>query len=199
MLERVSALAGQLRAGTFGDIGPDGPGVTLSELHDAGPVQVAAWPDTLPALGDSLADLVGVEAAPGPLRSVAGPKGRLLRVAPLAFWLTGANEKTLAAALAVEPSTGTAVDLSHSFAVIRIEGPRAAELLNRGLPLDLSSKAFPDGACGASAIHHVGVHLHRRDHGGKAGFDLYTPRSLAVSTWEFLTDTAAQWGYEVTA
>ncbi len=199
MLERASALAGYCQTGRFGDVGPDGPGVTLSEVRDAGPVQIAAWPDTLPTVGAMLAELVGVEAAPGPLRSIEGPKGRLLRMQPLVFWLTGADTKTLDAALAIEPETGTALDLSHARTVIRLEGPHAADLLNRGLPLDLSPEAFPEGACGASAIHHVAVLLHRRDHGAGAGFDLYVPRSLAVSTWEFLTETAAQWGYAVTA
>lgn len=199
MLERVSALVGHYQTGRFGDIGPDGPGVTLSEIRDAGPVQVAAWPDTLPAVGAKLAELVDIEAAPGPLRSVAGPKGTLLRMQPLAFWLTGADAATVAAALAIEVESGTALDLSHSRTAIRIEGMRAAELLNRGLSLDLSAEAFPDGACGASAIHHVGVQLHRRDNGAGGGFDLYVPRSFAVSTWEFLTETAAQWGYEVKA
>lgn len=193
MLDRVSAIAGHYHTGRFG-IGPDGPGVTLSEIRDAGPVQIAAWPDSLTAVGTRLAELTGAGAAPGPRRSAAGAKGTLLRMQPLAFWLTGADAATVAEAMAIEVASGTAVDLTHSRTVIRIEGSRAAELLNRGLPLDLSPDAFPDGACGASAIHHVGVQLHRRD----GGFDLYIPRTFAVSIWEFLTETAAQWGYEVT-
>lgn len=192
MLERASALEGHYHAGRFG-IGPDGPGVTLSEIRDAGPVQIAAWPDTLTGVGNRLAELTGTGAAPGPRQSAAGPKGTLLRMQPLAFWLVRADGATVAAALAIEVEAGTAVDLTHSRTVIRIEGPRAAELLNRGLPLDLSPDAFPDGACAASAVHHVGVQLHRRD----GGFDLYIPRTFAVSIWEFLTETAAQWGYEV--
>lgn len=197
MLERVSALAGHTQTGRFGDLGPGGPGVTLSEIRDAGPVQIAAWPDTLPAVGAMLAELAGAGAAPGPGRSAAGPNGTLLRMQPLAFWLTGADAAIVATAMAIETETGSALDLTHSRAVIRIEGRRAAELLNRGLSLDLSPAAFPTGTCATGAIHHVGVQLHRRDNGTKTSFDLYIPRSFAVSIWAFLTETAAQWGYQV--
>lgn len=63
MLERVSALAGHYHKGRFGDIGPDGLGVTLTEIRDAGPVQVTAWPDSLTAVGAKLAGLAEIGRA----------------------------------------------------------------------------------------------------------------------------------------
>ncbi|MBE9556221.1 MAG: sarcosine oxidase subunit gamma, partial [Proteobacteria bacterium] len=35
--------------------------------------------------------------------------------------------------------------------------------------------------------------LHHRD----GGYDLHVSRGFAITLWEFLTETAAQWGYEV--
>jgi len=193
MLEKSSALAAHYQAGLAGDIGADGPGVTLHEIRDAGLWQVSGWPETMDALGERLADIVGAEAAPGPLKSAAGAKGMLIRVQPFAWWLTRADAATASEAMAIDPEQGTALDLSHSRTVIRIEGPRARDLLNRGLSTDLRPALFPEGSFAGGAIHLVGVNLLHR----VGGFDLYIPRGFAVTLWEFLTETAAQWGYEV--
>ncbi len=193
MAERVSALKSHFHTGQFGDIGPDGPRLRLSELRAPVLWQVAAWPDTLPEVAASLAKQIGARAAPGPLRAATGPKGTLLRIQPLVFWLTGIDQATAKQAADIAPATGTALDLSHSRTVIRIEGPRARDLLARGVMFDLRDQALPEGACATGAIHHVGVFLHRRD----GGYDLYVPRGFAVTIWEWATETAAQWGCEV--
>ena len=75
---------------------------------------------------------------------------------------------------------------------MRIGGPDATALINRHLPLDLSAAAFPVGAVGSSAFHHVGVTLWHSE----AGFELF-PRGLAVSLWEPLLGSAARFGVEV--
>ncbi len=192
MAERVSALDGHLQPGRYGEAA-DGPGVVFAEIRDIGPWQVAAWPNTLAGVGERLAVLIGADATPAPLRAVAGTRGTLIRVQPLVFWLTHADDATAAQAMTIDAATGTAVDLSHSRTVVRIEGERARDLLNRGLPLDLAADAFPADAFAAGALHQVGVHLHHRG----SGYDLFVPRSFALSTWEFLTASAAQFGYEV--
>jgi heterotetrameric sarcosine oxidase gamma subunit len=193
MLEKISALASHYHTGPAGDTGADGPGVTLREIRDSGPWQISAWPETMDAVGDRLAGIVGADAAPGPLQSVSGANGTLLRVQPFVWWLTRADAAAAKQAMAIDAEQGTSLDLSHSRTIIRIEGPRARDLLNRGLPTDLRPASFPDGAFVGGAIHLVGVNLHHRD----GGYDLYVSRGFAVTLWEFLTETAAQWGYEV--
>lgn len=193
MLEKSSALAAHYHTGSAGDIGADGPGVTLHEIRDAGLWQVSGWPETMDAVGERLAGIVGAAAAPGPLKSAAGAKGTLIRVQPFVWWLTRADAATAAEAMAIDAERGTALDLSHSRTVIRIEGPCARDLLNRGLSTDLRPANFPEGSFAGGAIHLVGVNLLHRD----GGYDLYIPRGFAVTLWEFLTETAAQWGYVV--
>lgn len=193
MLEKISALASHYRTGPAGDIGAAGPGVTLREIRDAGLWQISGWPETMESVGKGLAAVVGAETAPSPLRSVVGPKGTLIRAQPFVWWLVRAGEATGQQAMEIDAEQGTAIDLSHSRTVVRIEGPRARDLLNRGVPIDLRPSFFPEGAFAGSAIHQVGVYLHHRD----GGYDLYIPRGFAVTLWEFLTETAAQWGYEV--
>lgn len=193
MLEKTSSLASHYRIGPAGDIGANSPGVTLYEIRDAGPWQISGWPETMDTVGERLAGIVGADAAPGPLQSAVGAKGTLLRAQPFVWWLTRADAATAKQVMEIDPEQGTSLDLSHSRAIIRIEGPRARDLLNRGLPTDLRPDSFPDGGFTGGAIHLVGVNLHHRD----GGYDLYVSRGFAVTIWEFLTETVAQWGYEV--
>ena len=69
MAERVSALAGHYEGGHFGNEGD--PGVSLSDVGGLLLHQVAAWPDTLSAVGEKAAQAARVEAAPGPQRAAA--------------------------------------------------------------------------------------------------------------------------------
>lgn len=185
MIERISALAGHYAPGRFGAEGD--PGVTLCEVPGLVLHQIAGWPDTLAAVGATAAEAAGAEAAPGACRAVAGDHGTLLRIAPLKWWLLGASPPALT------PEEGATLDLSHSRTHLRIAGPRAADLIGRHLPLDLAPSAFPVGAVASSAFHHVGVTLWR----SQAGFELFLPRGFAVSLWDMLLESAAQFGAEV--
>ena len=64
---------------------------------------------------------------------------------------------------------------------------------NRHLPLDLRPASFPVGSVASTAFHHVGVTLWRSDD----GFELFLPRGFALSLWEMLLESAAQFGGEV--
>jgi len=66
-------------------------------------------------------------------------------------------------------------------------------LLNRNLPLDLRPSSFPVGSVASTVFHYVGVTLWHSDE----GFELFLPRSFAVSLWELLQKNAAQFGFEV--
>jgi len=115
--------------------------------------------------------------------------GALLRVEPLKWWLLGADAPALA------PEHGASLDLSHSRTHLRISGAQAAALLNRHLPLDLREASFKEGAVASSALHHVSVTLWRSAH----HYELFIPRGFALSLWEVLLESAAQFGAEVAA
>ncbi len=185
MAERLSALAGHAEPRRFGT--PDQIGVTLSELPGLVLHQAACWPETIAAVGGQIAKAVGVDAAPGPGRASSGPNGTLLRIEPLKWWILDTP------APALVPEEGTVLDLSHSRTRIRLSGPEAAALLNRHLPLDLRPDRFPPGSVGSSAIHHVGITVWHSD----VGYDLFLPRSFALSLWEELLESAAQFGAEI--
>ena len=184
-IKRVSALASDYTPGRFGADGKIG--VVLQEVPDLTLCQVAAWPDNLATVSARTAEAIGVEAAPGPGRTATKGNRVLLRVEPLKFWITGITVPQL------PPTEGAVLDLSHSRTHVRVTGPQANILLNRYLPLDLRSQSFVPGSVASTAFHHVGVTLWR----STAGFELFLPRGFALSLWELLRQSAAQFGYEV--
>ncbi|MGR3913232.1 MAG: sarcosine oxidase subunit gamma, partial [Gammaproteobacteria bacterium] len=95
---------------------------------------------------------------------------------------------------ALAPEHGAILDLSHSRTHLRIGGVQAATLLNRHLPLDLREASFKQGAVASSALHHAGVTLWR----SARGYELFIPRGFALSLWEILLESAAQFGAEIT-
>jgi len=217
---RISALDGAAGARRLG--GGDAEGtvtdaaaeVTLGEIGGLQLQQIAAWPGSVTTVGRIAARAAGVDAAPGPGRAVeavtvnspvesvtvnsaatadesaaAESPTALLRIEPLKWWLVGGPVVPLN--LTVEQ--GTVVDLSHARTRIRITGARAAEFLNRHLPLDLREASFPVAAVAASQLHHVGVTLWRSNR----GYDLFIPRGYALSVWQVLLQTAAQFNAAV--
>lgn len=189
MAEWRSALKGQLPLGKVGT--SDGIGVTFSEVTRFSLFQIAAWPETWKPDWAKAARLAGTETAPGPGMMAQGAKGTLLRIEPLKWWLISRDDRKNRISLAIED--GVVLDLSSSRTWINLNGPNATHLLNNFLPVNLSDTAFPTGSVASSAFHHIGITLWRDEH----GFNLLLPRSFAISLWEQLTDSAAQYGYEV--
>ena len=185
MVERASALSGYYRRGNFGKGGE--AGVILSEVSGLVLHQLAAWPDTLDQVGFMGAQACVVDKAPGPGRATVGSHGALLRIEPLKWWCYGSQLPELAA------EDGTTLDLSHSRTHLRVQGQAAQACLNRLVPVDLRPNGCPLNSVMSTAFHHVGITLwHSKD-----GFELFVPRGFALSLWEVLTDTAAQFGTEV--
>lgn len=187
MVDRVSALSGHYRPGQYGDAAR--VGVFLEEIPGLVLHQVAAWPESMDAVGKALARLIGAraDAAAGPGAATAGDGGAMLRIEPMKWWLLGVEAPEFDAARAVT------LDLSHSRTRVRVSGDDAAEFLNRHLPLDLREAAFPVGSVASSATHHVGVTLWS----SAEGYELFIPRGFALSLWEGFVESAAQFGLDV--
>jgi len=84
-----------------------------------------------------------------------------------------------------EPIVGATV-LDHGYTRISILGDRARDLLSAGIRIDLRPEAFPPGRATPTAYRDIPVVLHARTD----RFDVYAPRSLARSIWEWLVDGA---------
>jgi sarcosine oxidase subunit gamma len=86
-------------------------------------------------------------------------------------------------------------DQSSGRAVIRLSGPRARDVLAKGLAIDLDPRVFPAGSAATSAISHMGVLVWRE--GASESYDIAVFRSVSESFWRWLKASAAAFGYAV--
>lgn len=85
-------------------------------------------------------------------------------------------------------------DQSHGRVIIRIAGPRARAVLAKGTPVDLHPDLFPVAKSALTQMAHVGVHLTRV---GADAYDLSVFRGFSESFWEWITEQAEEFGYQV--
>lgn len=194
-ITRVSVLADVALQGRFGaDKGA--PGVTLSVRHPMSIVTLIARKDKTEALGKALEAAYKL-ALPGVGEST-GANG-------LAFHWCGADQYFAIAegkaegALYRELKAGldglaSCSDQSHGRVIIRVSGPKVRALLAKGTPIDLHPSAFGPGRSAMTQMAHIGVHLIQT---GDDSFELSVFRGFAENFWEWLTEQAEEYGYQV--
>lgn len=192
-LHALSALAGISVPGRFGKAGGE-PGVVIAERVGLGLATVASRKGQNAALKAAVLQAYGVElpVANGSAVSFVGyGPGQWFAVSE-----SLANEalaRDLAQRLAGLASIS---DQSGGRTVLRVSGPRARDVLAKGLPIDLDPRAFPLGSAATSVIGHIGVQLWQVD--DTRSYDIAIFRSLSHSFWRWLTASAGEFGYEVT-
>jgi methylglutamate dehydrogenase subunit D len=83
------------------------------------------------------------------------------------------------------------VDQSDGRAVIRISGPRARDVLAKGMPIDLHPRAFKANGVAITHASHIGVILWQA--GPEPTYEIAMFRSFADSFTHWLTDAAAEY------
>ena len=195
---RCSALEAVYASGISGVAAGEDPGVLLSEHRPGAILHLAGTADD-PAFASSIEGVLGVGLPTEAGRVTEGDGVAALWLAPTRWLVTseGRDGRELEGALrhALEGSSSAVNDVSSGRTVIRIAGSRARDLLSKGCPLDLHPVAFGNGQCAQSLLGQITVLLHATN--GGVRIDLYVARGLAVSLWEFLTERAFEFGYEV--
>jgi heterotetrameric sarcosine oxidase gamma subunit len=83
------------------------------------------------------------------------------------------------------------VDVSSTYAVYGVMGPRSRELLQRLTAADLSNEAFPFGTSREIDVGHATVRATRITYVGELGWELYVPCEFAVGVYGALFDAGA--------
>lgn len=195
MAEILSALGGHIASGHHG-AGKGVAGVTLQEMKGRDLLQVGAWPETVATVAAELGGAIGT-AAPAPRGpAVASGTRAAFFVGPDKIWVTAPFADVLSAKLGkLWPSSKAVVtELGHSRTVLRISGANARDLIARFLAVDTDPALFPAGRVVSAGLHGLGVTLHHLSDGA---YDLYLPRTFALSLVEGIVEVAEQWGVEV--
>jgi methylglutamate dehydrogenase subunit D len=110
----------------------------------------------------------------------------------------GNNE--FAASLRAQIGTLASIsDQTDGYAVLRLSGPQVRNALGKLIPIDVHPRAFRSGDTASTVAAHVGVTIWRLDSPDDAPvFEVAVFRSLAVSFWHALAESAAEFGFIVT-
>jgi heterotetrameric sarcosine oxidase gamma subunit len=194
MAERLSALAQALKAGVFGAAGPAGPGVEIRELKSLAVVQVAAFDAERAA--SAVGAALGAPASAERNSVATAGEATILWTGPGRWLVVEPESRDLASLLAHHcPGDVAAItDLGHARTALRAEGQKVRDLLAKLCTLDLDSAVFPPGTCAQTPLGQTGVLLYCR---AQDGFDIFLPRSFAVSAWESILDAALEFGCRV--
>lgn len=194
MFERRSPLAPHLAGG--GRDGADGRrSMRIGEARGWHLIQIGAHRRSRAALAAAVGRLCGCALPSSPRIVTACGAHRLYRIAADQYWIvTHDAAVTAALARAITPDVGASTALTHARVRLVIEGAAATALLARIVPIDLRSAALPVGSFAQTGVHHAGVLLERSD---AQRYELYVLRTYAVSTWEWILDSAMPYGYDV--
>jgi heterotetrameric sarcosine oxidase gamma subunit len=172
---RISPLADLAIQGRFG-ADHAAPGVTLSVQHPSAIVTVIARKGKAKAVAEALKNWRGARV------QWAGIEQYFVLDKPF-----DEVRKKL-------DGLASCSDQSHGRLIIRIEGPKVRSVLCKGTPIDLHESEFEFGKSALTQMAHVGVHLTRI---GRDAFELSVFRGFSESFWEWLTEQAEEFGYQV--
>jgi sarcosine oxidase, subunit gamma len=183
--------------GTRGDAG-----VTMSEQPFRGIANLRMEPNDKEAM-TAIETALGFALPVEPNTTAASDTALALWLGPNEWWIVTpgpdpACGPDMAAKLrtALADYRGTVTDVSDSRTCVRIGGPRARDLLCKGMPLDLHPRAFAVGHCAQSVLSKTGIVVHLvADDGSPDGltFELYVLRSFAEYLWLWLEDAAREY------
>jgi sarcosine oxidase subunit gamma len=193
------ALAGISTPGRYGR--QEGrPGITVCERKRLSLVNVIGRKGQVSTLAALVKSAYGIDLPTLP-RMAGGPTpdGRSLSFiwSGLDQWLAYAEahpdlESELMVALG---NRAMIVAQSDGRCVLRISGPKAREVLAKGVALDLDPRIFRPGDVALTMAAHMNVQLWQL--GETPTYEIAMFRSLAGSFWSWLSASAAEFGYEV--
>ena len=187
-----SALAGTLQPGRTGASGGD-PGVTLVERTGTRLFMVVARRGQGAALRDG-AKALGLEL-PAPSRRTGSGGLGLVGIGP-DQWLAVVDRNDLDAALrrfAPLDRLCTVVRIDDARTVLRVSGRDVRNTLAKMLPVDLHPRATKPGDAAVTMAGTIPVTLWLLE-AEPPTFELAVPRSYSKSFWDWLTESAAEYG-----
>jgi sarcosine oxidase subunit gamma len=145
--------------------------LSLTEAKPGAMTSVAPFNGQAEALDKALQAAYGC-GFPAPNQSLARGKVRIRWFGRGLALLSGAEPAAELAGLAA------LTDQSDAWAVVRLEGPGAGDVLARLVPVDLRPAAFPEGATVRSELAHMAASVTRT---GAAAFEIMVFRSMAAT------------------
>ena len=172
-----------------------GAGVAIRECPPRGRIDLRGDPDD-PRFVAAVSGVIGAGPPIAANTSRAGRDAVILWLGPDEWLIEVAAEAEAGVARSLEDALS---GLHASVAAIgdggvgfSVSGPRAGDVLAKGMTLDLDPDRFPAGGCARSLLARIPVLLHRP--GGGLAYEVTVARSYSEHARLWLEDAALEYG-----
>ncbi len=193
-MSMISALANVHSAGQFGDYENknDNELLKISEIKNLLIVQIVQYKNSSIPIENINVD--GLNFKDEPLNVANNSETRILWNGPKNWFLISTKKDLLKTALETFKDTDFAVtDLSHSRAIIELEGQEAIEVLKKGCPFNFNT-LFKNNSIN-STYNGIAFMVDMLDDKPNK-LRLFTLRSFGESFYHSITDASLEFGYK---
>ena len=192
-MSTISALANVHSTGQFGDCENKNDNLlNISEIKNLLIVQIVQYKNS--SISFESIDIDGLNLKDEPLSVVNNNETRILWNGPKNWFLISTKKDLLNNVLEVFKETDFAVtDLSHSRAIIEIEGEEAIEVLKKGCPFNFNTLEKNNSI--NSTYNGIAFTVDKLDDDPNK-IRLFTLRSFGESLYHSITDASLEFGYK---
>ena len=191
-MSTISALANVHSIGQFGDYENKNENLlNISEIKNLLIVQIVQYKNS--SISFEKIDVDGLNLKDEPLSVVNNNETRILWNGPKNWFLISTKKDLLNNVLKAFKETDFAVtDLSHSRAIIEIEGEEAIEVLKKGCPFNFNTLEKNNSI--NSTYNGIAFTVDKLDDNPNK-IRLFTLRSFGESLYHSITDASLEFGY----
>jgi len=192
-MSSISALANVHSTGQFGDCENKNDNlINISEIKNLLIVQIVQYKNS--SISFESIDIDGLNLKDEPLSVVNNNETRILWNGPKNWFLISTKKDLLNNVLEAFKETDFAVtDLSHSRAIIEIEGEEAIEVLKKGCPFNFNTLEKNNSI--NSTYNGIAFTVDKLDDNPNK-IRLFTLRSFGESLYHSITDASLEFGYK---
>ncbi len=195
-LRARTPLEGLASSGRFG-AATHGPGLVIEERTDLALATVIARRGAEQALNHAVAAVYGIELSERP-RAIAKDGVSFLGTGPRQWFAIAEGHIVLDFVRSLREhlrAIASISDQSDGRVVLHLSGKRIGDVLAKGIPVDLHPRSFKTGDVASTLVAHIGVQIQKLD--DSPTFQLMAFRSFSGSLLSWLTQSSAEFGYEI--
>ena len=192
-MSTISALANVHSTGQFGDCENKNDNLlNISEIKNLLIVQIVQYKNS--SISFEGIDIDGLNLKDEPLSVTNNSETRILWNGPKNWFLISSKKDLLKIVLETFKDTDFAItDLSHSRAIIEIEGEEAIEVLKKGCPFNFNTLEKNNSI--NSTYNGIAFTVDKLDDNPNK-IRLFTLRSFGESLYHSITDASLEFGYK---